>query len=115
LKLVKRRYLAVSLEFDDKLDSYQFMDSVWRAVTELFGEYGASQTSLSLIFYDEKSRLAILRTGHKTLEMVRTALASITRIEKKPAAVHVIAVSGTIKKLRSTVINKADSPATPSA
>ena len=104
MKLVKRRYLAVSIEFHDKLDSYQFMDSVWKAVTQLFGEYGASQTSLSLIFYDEASRLAILRTGHRTLEMVRTALASIIRIEKKPAAIHVVAVSGTIKKLRNTVV-----------
>jgi RNase P/RNase MRP subunit POP5 len=43
--------------------------------------------------------LAIVRTGHKTLEMVRTALASISQIGKKPVALHVLAVSGTIKAL----------------
>jgi RNase P/RNase MRP subunit POP5 len=75
------------------------MDAFWGAVSRLFGEYGASQAGLSLIDYDETSKVLVLRTWHKTLGMVRTAITSITQIGKKPVALHVLAVSGTIKAL----------------
>jgi len=100
LKVLKRRYLAVSIESDETLGSRDFMDAVWGAVSRLFGEYGASQAGLSLIDYDAANKLAIVRTGHTTLEMVRTALASISQVGKKPVAMHVLAVSGTIKALQ---------------
>jgi RNase P/RNase MRP subunit POP5 len=46
----------------------------------------------------EKRRL-VIRTAHTGVEMVRTALASITRIGNRPVALRVLAVSGTIKAL----------------
>ena len=100
MKLLKRRYLAVSIESDEPLGSRDFMDAVWGAISRLFGEYGASQAGLVLIDYDAANKLAIIRTGHTTLEMVRTALASISQVGKKPVAMHVLAVSGTIKALQ---------------
>jgi ribonuclease P/MRP protein subunit POP5 len=75
------------------------MDAIWNAVSRLFGEYGASQAGLTLIDYDVERRLLVVRAAHTTLDMVRAALASITRIQDKPVAVHVITVSGTIKTL----------------
>jgi RNase P/RNase MRP subunit POP5 len=75
------------------------MDAVWAAVSKLYGEYGASRTALSLIDFDGERKFAVIRTVHIALEMVRTALASITKICNKPAAVHVLAVSGTLKTL----------------
>jgi len=99
LKAVKRRYLAVAIDSHETVCSRDFMDAVWASVSRLFGEYGASQAGLSLIDFDEGRKLAVVRTGHKTLDMVRTALASVTQIGKKPVALHVLAVSGTIKAL----------------
>lgn len=99
MKILKRRYLAVSIDSHETLDSHDFMDAAWGAVSRLFGEYGASQAGISLIDYDETKKLAIVRTWHKTLEMVRTAFASISQVGKKPVALHVLAVSGTIKAL----------------
>jgi RNase P/RNase MRP subunit POP5 len=96
---MKRRYLAVSIDSHETVSSHVFMGTVWDAVSKLFGEYGASQVGLSLIDYDETKRLAVLRAWHKTIEMVRTALASITHIEDKQVALHVLAVSGTLKAL----------------
>jgi RNase P/RNase MRP subunit POP5 len=75
------------------------MEALWASISRLFGEYGASQASLSLIDYDEARKLVVVRTGHKTLEMVRTSLASVTQIGKRPVALHVLAVSGTIRAL----------------
>lgn len=99
MKIMKRRYLAVSIDSHETFNSHEFTDAVWGAVSKLFGEYGASQAGLNLIHYDETKKLVVMRTWHKTLEMIRTAIASITQIRSKPVALHVLAVSGTIKAL----------------
>ena len=75
------------------------MDAVWRAVTQLFGEVGASLTGLTLVNYDAEEKLAVVRTSLATVDMVRAALASITCVAGKEVAVHVLAVSGTIRSL----------------
>ena len=100
MKRVKRRYLAVQIDFDGALSQLDFLDAVWAAVKRLFGEFGASQTGLALIDFNEESRTSIIRVSLATLQQVRAAIASITRISGKDAAVHVIAVSGTVKSLR---------------
>jgi RNase P/RNase MRP subunit POP5 len=99
LKRVKRRYLALQLDTEGLPSQKEFIDVVWYAVTRLYGEYGASMTSMALIDYDFEQKLAIVRTNLNTVDNLRTALASITSIVGKQAAVHVIAVSGTIKAL----------------
>jgi RNase P/RNase MRP subunit POP5 len=66
----------------------------------LYGEYGASQTGLALVDFNEEEKTAIIRVSLITLQQVRAAIASITRIAGKDAAIHVVAVSGTIKSLR---------------
>jgi RNase P/RNase MRP subunit POP5 len=76
------------------------MDAVWSAVTKLYGEYGASLTSLALINYDVEKKTAVIRTSLTTVNLVRTSLASITSLAGRESAMHVLAVSGTIKALR---------------
>lgn len=99
LRKIKRRYLALEIDSGEVFSSRELMDAIWNAVSKLFGEYGASQAGLILIDYDVERRLLVVRAAHTALDMVRAALASITRIQDKPAAIHVITVSGTIKTL----------------
>ena len=99
MKRVKRRYLALQLNSDGVPSRKEFIDSVWGAITKLYGEYGASLTNLALIKYDLEKKTAVLRTNLSTLNMVKASLASITLIADNEAAVHVTAVSGTIKAL----------------
>lgn len=99
LKTVRRRYLALEIDSDETFGSKEFMDAVWSAVLKLYGEYGASRASLALIDYDVEKRFAVIRTVHTAVDMIRAALASITKIADKPAAIHIIRVSGTIKAL----------------
>jgi ribonuclease P/MRP protein subunit POP5 len=77
-----------------------FMDAVWNAVLQLFGEYGASQTNLILMRHNLKPNYAVLRCSHKALDMVKASLASITQANGKPVAIRVLGVSGTLKGLR---------------
>lgn len=100
MKRVKRRYLALEVEVDGTVDSKELMNAVWGSILKLYGEYGASLAGLSLIEYDATKKLAVLRTSNASVNMVRTALASMTRIADRSAAVHVLTVSGTIKALR---------------
>jgi len=80
------------------------MDAVWSAVIKLYGELGASQTWLGLIKYDAEKRFVIIRVANSASDMVRTALVTMTEVKGKPAGVHVLAVSGTIKALSKRVL-----------
>ncbi|MBN1357755.1 hypothetical protein JW988_03205 [Candidatus Bathyarchaeota archaeon] len=99
MKRVKRRYLALQLDSEALPSGKEFIDAVWGAVTKLYGEHGASLTSLALIDYDLDKKNAVLRTNLSTLNMVRASLATITSISDNEAAVHLKAISGTIKAL----------------
>ena len=107
MKRVKRRYLALQLDSDGLPSGKELIGAVWGAVTKLYGEHGASLTSLALIDYDLEKKTAVLRTNLATLNMVRASLATITSISGNEAAVHVTAISGTIKALhQKTSSNK---------
>lgn len=103
LKRMRRRYLALKTDSDETFSSREFMDAVWNAVLKLYGEYGASRCGLKLIDYDAEKGLTVIRTAHTEVEMVRAALASITKIRDKPAAIHVLTISGTIRALHKKI------------
>ncbi len=93
----------MQLDSDGVPSQKEFMDSVWSAVARIYGEYGASQTSLALINYDMTEKTAVIRTSLETVDLVRASLVSITSVAGRETAVHVLAISGTIKALRKNV------------
>ncbi len=101
LKKTKRRYLALNIDSEGNFEPRQFMDTVWNAISKLYGEHGASQSGLTMIEFEAKNNFAVLRVTNTASPMIRAALASITRIADRPAAVHVLFTSGTLKALRN--------------
>jgi len=101
---MRRRYLALRVVSEQHVTERAVMGAVWNAVLELFGEYGASQTNVSFIKYDPQRNYAVVRCSHTALEKVRASIASITEIDGKPAVIHVIGVSGTLKALRKKAL-----------
>jgi RNase P/RNase MRP subunit POP5 len=99
LKRIKRRYLALQLECEGVPTERELMDAIWAAVTKLYGEVGASLTGLTLIDFDVERKVAVVRVSLAALGMVKASLATVTSIAGKEAAVHVLAVSGTLKAL----------------
>ena len=75
------------------------MHAIWDAASRLYGEYGTSKMNLYLVTYDAQKRIAILRTTQESVDLTRATLATITEIGVRPAAVHVLRISGTIKTL----------------
>ncbi|MEM2045878.1 MAG: Rpp14/Pop5 family protein [Candidatus Bathyarchaeia archaeon] len=98
---VKRRYIAVKIDSEATPSSKDFMKALWDSLIKLFGEYGASKTGATLIEYQDEEKTAIIRVFHKEVETVRAALATITKINDKPATAHVIKVSGTLRALKN--------------
>jgi RNase P/RNase MRP subunit POP5 len=96
---VKRRYLALQIESESAMDSRELLDAIWQAITRLYGEYGASQTGLALINFNEENKTALIRVSLTMLQQVRASLVTITQIKNKQTAIHVTAISGTIKSL----------------
>jgi RNase P/RNase MRP subunit POP5 len=97
---VKQRYLALRIESVESFEEEDVKDAVWSAVIQLFGEYGASQVGLFLVQYDRQRKEAVLRCWHKALPMVQASIASVTKMKDKPAAIHVLRISGTLRALR---------------
>jgi len=97
---MRRRYLALKVEALQESDEQELKNTVWNAVLRLFGEYGASKTGLFFVSYDATKSYAVLRCTNAALDMVRASLASITEISLKPAAIHLLGISGTLKSLR---------------
>ena len=102
-KLVRRRYLAIKVVSEQAVTERAVMNAIWKAILQLFGEYGASQTDLRLVEADPERNYAVIRCSHKSLERTRASIASITEINGKPAVVHVMGVSGTLRALRKKV------------
>lgn len=103
-KWVRRRYLALKVVGEQPVNERDVMDAVWNAVLKLFGEYGASQANLRLMEYNPQRNFAVVRCSHTVLERVRASIASITEINGKPAVIHVIGVSGTLRALRKKAL-----------
>jgi len=99
IRRVKQRYLALKVESAESFEEGDIRDAVWSAVIQLFGEYGASKAGLFLIEYDKQRKEAVLRCSHRALSMVHASVASVTKIKGKPAALHVLRVSGTLRAL----------------
>jgi ribonuclease P/MRP protein subunit POP5 len=104
LKRVKRRYIAVLLECEGLPSEREFMDTLWAAVTKLYGEVGASLTGLALISFDWERKIFVVRSSLVSLPAVRASLATITGVSGKTASIHVLAVSGTLKALFSNLV-----------
>ena len=103
MKRVKRRYLAVQLECDQLPSERELMDAIWLSVTKLYGEVGASLTGLALINLDVELKRAVVRCSLASLPNVRVSLAAVTSVAGRSAALHVLAVSGTLKALFSNL------------
>jgi RNase P/RNase MRP subunit POP5 len=81
---------------------------IWTAVYQLFGEYGASKVNLALIDYDPLVNFAIIRCSHVSIDIVRAAIVSITKVNGNSIAIHVRRVSGTLKSIQQLLEKQRD-------
>lgn len=103
IKQEKRRYLALQLVGQQTIDEFTVFNAVKNSVLKLFGEYGASKANLKQIKSFPEKKQVIIRCSHLMLDQIRAAIATIIEINGTTVAVHVLAVSGTLKSLSKKV------------
>ncbi|PVX23937.1 MAG: hypothetical protein CW691_09090 [Candidatus Bathyarchaeum sp.] len=99
IKREKRRYLALEVVNEHTIDERTVYDAVQTSICRLFGEQGASKANIKLIKAVPEKRQVVIRCSHRMLEEVKAAVVSIIELNRKPAAIHVAGVSGTLKAL----------------
>lgn len=92
----KRRYIKFKVVGNK--GEKPVIDALNRAVLSLFGEDGYARANFSIIEYANGK--GICRCTHNWLDNVLVTLAFIREIDKKPAKIEVLEVSGTLKKTR---------------
>lgn len=105
----KRRYIIFEVVSQGKHDKKSVMKAVWDIVFESIGTFGAAESAFWVIDFDEKSQTGIVRCTNKGLDTIRACLALLGNISNKKAFIHIIKVTGTIKKagiLRTTSLKK---------
>jgi RNase P/RNase MRP subunit POP5 len=103
IKRDKRRYLALHVVNEGPLENFLVFNAVKDSVLRLFGEYGASKANLKQVKCFPEKNQVVIRCSHVMLEQVRASVATILEINKIPAAVRVLAVSGTLKSLSKKI------------
>jgi len=96
----RNRYLTLELLSDSNFGREELIKAIQNSCLNFLGELGTSKTSLWLLDWDERKRKGILKVNHKSVDEVRASLALIKEINKKPCILHVLGVSGTVKKAR---------------
>ncbi len=95
----RQRYLAVRVHTSQKLPSESnFRNAIWQQLQELYGELGVSQIGFWLTSYHPEEKSAIIRCQHTQVRPLRAALATIMQINSIPLLLHVVGISGTIRK-----------------
>ena len=97
--------MALQVVSEKPFNEHEALDAVQASVLRLFGEYGASKADIRLIKAIPEKRQLVVRCSHLMLEKVRASIVSTVEVAKKPAAVHVVDVSGTLKALSAKTQN----------
>ena len=97
----RRRYILFRLESEEKHDKKSVIKALWNNAFETIGVLGASETSFWVIDFDEKSQEGVIRTNNMNLEKIEGILGFLQRVNNKKGFIHILSVTGTIKKANS--------------
>ena len=98
----RRRYLVFKIIAPANFKPSR--EAVEKALSEslhsLLGMAGAASTILRLEQYDEERRAGIIASDNRSLERARAAVAAVTSIDGVPCIIHIVKVTGTLRRAR---------------
>ncbi len=102
----RNRYMAFEIISDSDIERGDVVKAVWNSVLQFLGELGASRTSLWVMEWDDKKKKGILKVNHKSVDEVRSALALVKEINRERVILHILGVSGTVKRTREKYLKE---------
>ena len=96
----KRRYLLVQIQSPRRFSESDAKALFRDAVSQLLGEFGSSQSKLSLKFFDEQKQLGLLRCALSEQEKVVAAFALKSSFNGQPVALRLQKIFGTLVNTR---------------
>jgi RNase P/RNase MRP subunit POP5/RNase P/RNase MRP subunit p30 len=100
-QLERQRYLLFEIlkKEDVIISEKEFLSLFWKVFSEFFGTLNTSRSGVYLSKYNQDLSLGILRCSHKTVDLVRFAIALMSKFNDSKIIVHVMKVSGTMRNL----------------
>ncbi|MBD3354563.1 hypothetical protein GF361_01100 [Candidatus Woesearchaeota archaeon] len=99
----KKRYIAFEIVSDKEIKDFkEVSDEIMARSQQLIGELGIAKAGMQILkdcFKPQKQR-GIIKTNHKSIDEIKTALSFIKNIKDQKAVVNPIGVSGILKKAK---------------
>ncbi len=102
----RKRYVAFTVDCDERLTRDEVIKLIWRASTGFFGEREMSGINLRVLDFDEDSQEGFLVCSHKCVGDVKVSLALVHDLGGRRVCIVPRGVSGTIRALRRKFIGK---------
>ena len=96
----RQRHILFRVVGQAKVGEEEARRAAYGAILRFLGELGFSEASPKLMLFDEARQEGVLKVERSQAERVKAALALATEAGGKPAALRVLKVSGTIKRLK---------------
>jgi len=97
----KRYVLGRIVPHDAGLDGKELYYGIYDAVVSLFGDLGAANMSMSVVFSD--CNWVIIRCSRGSESELKTAVATVNQAGGKKCAIRCVATSGTIAALKRKI------------
>lgn len=92
----KKRYLAFELVSEGQVSRSDLVKEVMSSASSLLGDVTASECDIRVLGFEDWK--GIIQCSHTKVKETRASLATLTRVGGKRATLHVLGISGTIKK-----------------
>ncbi|HII01095.1 TPA: ribonuclease P [Methanosarcinaceae archaeon] len=99
----KKRYLAFELFSEEPVNRGELVRDVISSASALLGDVLASECDIHVLGFEAGK--GIIQCSHSKVTETRAALAAITRVNRLRATLHVLGVSGTIKRATEKYLN----------
>ncbi|AKB61942.1 MAG: Rpp14/Pop5 family protein [Methanosarcina mazei] len=92
----KKRYLAFELISEEPASRSDIVKEVMSSASSLLGDVITSDCDIRVLGFENGK--GIIQCSHTKVKQTRASLAALTRINGKRATLHVLGVSGTVKR-----------------
>lgn len=92
----KKRYLAFELISEEPASRSDIVKEVMSSASSLLGDVITSDCDIRVLGFENGK--GIIQCSHTKVKQTRASLAALARINGKRATLHVLGVSGTVKR-----------------